>query len=124
MSNYFLDTSVIIDHQRRHPRALEFVATIVEEPTLSVVTVAELYAGVYEGEERTRLESFLGICEIVPVTFAIAHEAGLLKRQYRNSHGVGLADALIAASCLSLDGTLHTHNARHFPMIEKLVVPY
>ncbi|MFZ3115096.1 MAG: PIN domain-containing protein [Syntrophales bacterium] len=50
-------------------------------------------------------------------------KAGLYRRQYGPSHGVGLADALIAATAEANDAKVATLNKTHFPMIE-VVVPY
>ena len=45
-----------------------------------------------------------------------AHEAYL--RQYGKSHGVEIADALIAASAVANRATLWTRNRKHYPMKE------
>ena len=124
MADHFIDTSVIIDLQRNRHEARAFFTGLEQKPIISVITVGELYTGVREKTERPRLEAFMEACVIIEITQTIAVHAGLLCRQYRHSHGVRLPDALVAASCLSMDATLYTHNARHFPMIEKLIVPY
>jgi predicted nucleic acid-binding protein len=54
-----IDTDVLIDYLRDHPDAVSYVEAQQERLLISVVTVAELYAGVREGEERSRLERFL-----------------------------------------------------------------
>ena len=48
---------------------------------------------------------------------------GLYRRDYGQSHGTGLADALIAATAEENGATLVTFNQRHFPMVE-IRVPY
>jgi predicted nucleic acid-binding protein len=47
------------------------------------------------------------------VTFEIAKTAGLYRRDYGKSHGVGLADAIIAATCESENAVLKTLNVKH-----------
>ena len=86
--------------------------------------MAELYAGVREGDERTALEAFLAAFEVVPVDQAIAIKGGLYRRDYGKSHSTGLADALIAATADSRQATLVTLNAKHFPMSPNALVPY
>ncbi len=54
-----IDTDVLIDYLRDYPAAVSYVEAQQERFLVSVVTVAELYAGVREGEERARLEQFL-----------------------------------------------------------------
>jgi len=49
-----------------------------------------------------------------------------LVRQYRLSHGLLLADAMIAATALTHNETLYTKNRRHFRMIPglRIIRPY
>jgi predicted nucleic acid-binding protein len=61
---------------------------------------------------------------IVPVDKTIARSAGLIRRQFGRSHGVGLADALIAATAQAAVSVLVTFNLRHFPMVEAKRAPY
>jgi len=65
-----------------------------------------------------------GIMEPLMVDRDIAVQAGLLRRDYGKRHGTGLIDVVIAASALVTHSTLVTLNARHFPMVRDLVVPY
>ncbi len=71
-----------------------------------------------EGEESRRLAQFLGALEIIPLDGEIVRQGGLYRRDYGPSHGVGLADALIAAAAARHQARLVTLNARHFPMVE------
>lgn len=60
-----------------------------------------------------------------PVDERVSRDAGELGRRFRRSHAhIGIADLLIAATCLSLDAALATMNGRHFPMFESLARPY
>ena len=77
-----------------------------------------------EGEERQALDSFISAFELVPVTEDIAVKGGLYRRDYRKSHNVGLADAIIAATAEAKGATLVTLNSKHFPMSTSLHVPY
>jgi len=88
------------------------------------MTVAELYAGVREGEERSRLERFLRAFEIIPLDQRLAVQGGLYRRDYSKSHNVGLADALIAATATQRQVPLVTLNRKHFPMLQDVIVPY
>jgi predicted nucleic acid-binding protein len=119
-----LDTDVAIDHLRGHPNAIAFLSSLTAQPLTSVVVVAELYAGVRDGVERAKLVTFLGSLTILPLTESIAIEGGLFRRQYGKSHNVGLPDALIAATAQHAGLQLATLNARHFPMLDDVLVPY
>jgi predicted nucleic acid-binding protein len=53
----------------------------------------------------------------------VAQLGGLYRREYRASHGTGIADALIAATAEDSGAGLVSFNRRHFPMVE-ITVPY
>jgi hypothetical protein len=89
-----------------------------------VVTVAELFSGVREGAERNEIESFLFRSVLIEIDEQICVRAGLILRQFRKSHGTGLADAIIAASAENMNATLVTLNRKHFPMLTNVLVPY
>ncbi len=118
-----LDTDVLIDYLRGREDAAAYLEARPEPLLISAITVAELFAGVREGDESRRLAQFLGAFEVIPLDAAIAQKGGLYRRDYGPSHGIGLADALIAASAALHQARLVTLNARHFPMME-VEVPY
>jgi predicted nucleic acid-binding protein len=62
------DTDVLIDHLRGDPQAKAYLKERTETLMVSAVTIAELFAGVREGEERRRLDGFLRIFEVVDVS--------------------------------------------------------
>ena len=119
-----LDSDVLIDYLRRNPQAVAFVLGLTQRPLLSVVSVAELYSGVRDGEERTALDNLVGGFRIIRINRAIAVRAGLHRRQFQKSHGVQLADALIAATAEEADAELFTLNTKHFPMLPEAKSPY
>jgi hypothetical protein len=117
-----LDTDVVIDYLRGVRQAVEFVDESGHEVHLSAVTVAELYAGARQAEMED-LRKVLGTFATVTVSLEIARTGGLLRRQYMRSHGVGIADALIAATAQEVAMPLVTLNRKHFPMLP-VVTPY
>jgi len=119
-----IDTDVLIDYLRGFPDAVSYVEAQQERLVISVVTVAELYAGVRVGEEQSRLERFLRAFEIIPLDQRLAVQGGLYRRDYSKSHNVGLADALIAATAAQRQISLVTLNRKHFPMLQDVLVPY
>jgi len=52
-----LDTDVLIDYLRGIPLAVSYLEGCTEVLLISVITVAELFAGVREGRERTTLSN-------------------------------------------------------------------
>lgn len=124
MSDLLLDTDIIIDYLRNRPEAIEFIEGLKERPATSVIVVAELYAGIRDGGERQRLVELLDATTIIAIDEPLAVEGGLIRRQYGKSHGVGLDDALIAATAKAHGAALATLNQKHFPMLKDVVVPY
>ena len=119
-----LDTDVLIDYLRGVAPAIRFIEESRERQLVSVIGVAELHAGVKGEEEETKLADFVASFEVVDIDLAIAQLGGSFRNRYFKSHGVGLADALIAASSVQRDACLTTLNQKHFPMLSEVEVPY
>lgn len=114
-----VDTDVWIDYLRGHPQAIACIKQLPERVWISAVSVAELHAGVREGAEREALALLISSLDVADLTAEIAARGGLLRRDYGRSHGVGLNDALIAATALELDLQLLTLNVKHYPALDK-----
>ena len=119
-----LDTDVLVDFFRGYSKAVTFVNANSSRIILSSIVIAELYAGVKGKSELTVLENFVSLFRVFPVTSEIAKTGGLYKRDYGKSHGVGLADAIIAATCEAENAELKTLNVKHYPMINGLTPTY
>jgi predicted nucleic acid-binding protein len=119
-----IDTDVLVDYLREFSPAVEYLESREEDLCTSSIVVAELYGGVREGKERRALESLLSVFELKPIDAELAERGGLLRRDYAPKHGTGLADALIAATVQQCGADLVTLNAKHFPMLHNVVVPY
>lgn len=121
---WLFDTDILIDYLRAHHGAIKYLESRIAEAYISVMSVAELYQGAREGNERSDLQAMLSAMTILPISVEIAERGGLLSRDYRPTHGVGLADALIAATAEVYSLKLVTLNKKHFPMIPAVTVPY
>jgi len=119
-----LDTDVLVDFFRGHRKAMAFVGTYNARIILSSIVVAELYAGVKGDAEQAALQDFVSLFRVVPVTAEIGKAAGIYKRDYGKSHGVGLADAILAATAEAEDAELKTLNTKHYPMLKNLRPAY
>ncbi len=119
-----VDTDVLIDFLRGRAEAIEFLEQNLDHLHISSVTVAELYQGVRESQERTKLTTTLSALTVLPLTEEIAEVAGLFRRDYRTLMGCGLADCMIAATASQHHLALVTLNAKHFGMLQDVVVPY
>ncbi|MBA7682023.1 Ribonuclease VapC10 [subsurface metagenome] len=119
-----LDTDVLVDFFRGHSKAVAFVNAHSARIILSSIVVAELYAGVKGDAEQAILENFVSLFRVVPVGAEIAKTGGLYKRDYGKSHGVGLADAILAATAEAENAKLKTLNSKHYPMLKGLRPAY
>ena len=114
-----VDTDVLIDFLRGYEEAMSLVSVNSESIVVSTINVAELYAGVRggaDGAEQSALDGLLALFRVIPVSSGIARLGGLYKRDYGRSHGVGLADAIVAATATVEDAALMTINVKHYPM--------
>ena len=118
------DTDVLIDFLRGFDQAVILIQAYASQIILSSIVVAELYAGVKGDAEAETLGNFISLFRVVPVTTDIAKVAGLYKRDIGKSHGVGLADAVVAATCQAERADLKTLNIKHYPMIKGLTPAY
>ncbi len=119
-----LDTDVLVDFFRGHSKAVAFVNAHSARIILSSIVVAELYAGVKGDAEQAALENFVSIFRVITVSSEIAKTGGLYKRDYGKSHGVGLADGILAATAEIENAELKTLNIKHYPMLEGLWPAY
>jgi predicted nucleic acid-binding protein len=79
------------------------------------ISIAEVLAGARKHEEaHTRV--FLGAFECVRINRGVGEMAGGFVARYGASHGVELADALIAACAVVHQYPLWTLNRKHYPM--------
>ena len=124
MNKIIFDTDVLIEYLRGSKQAKTFIDKIKGSVYMSSITMAELYAGVREGEEYEKLEIFIGTFEVVNLNKNIAKAGGLYRKKYKPSHATGLADALIAATAKEIDAQLVTFNIKHYPMLNNVVKPY
>lgn len=121
-----VDSDVLIDFLRGLPEARNFILSLPREAAISAITVAELHVGVREGKERAALQGMLDSFRILPLDAEIAQRGGLWRRDFGRSHGVGLNDALIAATAAFHALSLATLNLKHYPMLQgdQVFVPY
>ncbi|MHB8482813.1 MAG: PIN domain-containing protein [Nitrospiria bacterium] len=124
MKNIVLDTDILINFLRGHEKARTFLSTLIDQAILycSVITIAEVFAGMRE-QERKKTEELLDSLNIIEVTKEIAEKAGSYKNRIK-SQTLELDDCLIAASAESIDAILATGNTKHYPMtnIKKMTV--
>lgn len=116
-----IDTDVLIWLFRGKPsarRAIEQVDAI----ELSSITYMELVQGVRNKEEFSFLRQTIHQFgwKILPLTENISQRATVYIESYALSHGLQLADALIAASAVESGTMLMTANTKHYKVIPEI----
>ena len=80
----------------------------------------ELIIGAHNKRDRKVIEKFIGLYSIKELSDAIGHEAHQHLKQYAKSHGLALADGLIAATAIVNDLVLVSRNEKHFRPVKGL----
>lgn len=122
-----IDTDILIDAGRGIQDAITCLQRLSQQPALalSTVTQMELIVGCRNKTELHDLEIFLRRFQVLKITEAISERAVDLLQQYRLSHGLLIADALIAATALEHTEPFITKNQRDFRFIAGLnLQPY
>jgi len=92
---------------------------------ISVITQLELIVGCRNKTELRDLKKFLNRFQVLKITEQISDRAVDLLKQYFLSHGLLIADGLIAATALVHNEAFITKNQRDFRFITGLnLLPY
>ncbi len=124
MTAQLLDTCIVIDVLRQRVEAINFIATLVVQPSISVVTIAALRAGQRSLHEARQIDHALSGYIVCDATSSVAEQAGVYLRSFAKSHALDTPDALIAATAAHHGLPLATLNLKHFPMFPHLAAPY
>lgn len=117
-----LDSDILIDLAHGQPAAIRFLSDLESRAvlTISIISEMELLIGCRNKTEVGKMDKFLKGFQVLRLSEDISTEALELLRRYRMSHGLTIADALIAATALVLELPFLTRNRRHFQQIETL----
>ena len=122
-----IDTDILIDAGRNVSEALNCLQQIEQRLSAAVssVTQMELIIGCRNKNELDSLEQFLNRFHIIRFNEQISDTATDLLKRYRLSHGLLIADALIAATAIISDLSFVSKNKRDYRFIEDLqLLPY
>ena len=113
MPRFLFDTSALIDYlNRNNQNAITYVEAVIEgseSGRCSVITEAELWAGIRNRREELDRAALMSKFEIIPVTSNIARLAGgLLRGRSVGEIKAHFGDALIAASAMQVGETVLT----------------
>jgi predicted nucleic acid-binding protein len=120
------DTDVMIDYwdksKARHTSTKTTLEKTIEldNVILSAITKMELMLGATNKTDMARITKKLGRFNIALINDDITLQAFDLLQTYRLSHGLSLADSIIAATALIADLELFTYNTKDFKFIAQL----
>jgi len=124
-----LDSCILVDSLRGYEPAQAWLTDATRRYdvrlTCSVVTLAELIAGAKSDQLSAAVRRLMSVARTIPVDEGVAERAGLYLSKWRQSNGVRMPDALIAATAAEFGATLVTRDSTHFPMTDiTVLVPY
>ena len=122
MALTIVDSDILIDVARGKVEAINCLLSLQQTSTLAISAVSkmELIVGCRNKKELQDLEKFLIRYQILKITDRISDLAVDLLTQYFPSHGLLIADALIAATALVHNEAFITKNQRDFRFIANL----
>ncbi len=115
------DTNILIHAFNGDSITLSNLKNIgIENIILSSITIMELYKGMGNKQELNILKRKLKFYDIAHINSNISMLALDLTEEYNLSHGLDIADALIAATAVELNLYLFTYNIKDFKFIPNL----
>lgn len=118
MIDYLSDTNILSRIFKGDLEVRKFVEKL--ECAIDATIYIECLQDSKSNQEKRIIEKYLMRFPLLPITPESCVRAIDLIRSYSNSHGLLLADALIAATALENDLTLVTYNADDFKFINNL----
>ena len=122
-----VDTDILIDNLRGVEAALARLEQEEQQTVLAIssVTRKELLLGCANKPQQRKVLKFLQRFALIRITAEIDTDADALLEQYALSHGLLMADALIAATARVSGCPLLSKNQKDFRFIEGLhLLPY
>ncbi len=123
---YLLDTYICIEFLRGDRLAIDFIKGL-NEAHISVITLAELFYGIYNSKNlrkhKEALANFLTNASILNANFSVSNSFGKIKSELKNKGSfIGDFDIMNAAFALAYDFVLVTRNVKHYSKVDQLKI--
>lgn len=117
------DSDVLIDFLRGRGEGARRVAIELETRSFATtsITAFEIRSGARTARQKKAVDTLLEAMTVLPFGPEEARLAAEIRQQVENEgQPIGMADYMIAASCIAAGGILLTRNRKHFERIEGL----
>jgi len=117
------DSDVLIDFLRGQGEGARRVAEELATSALATtaITAFEIRSGAHSAKQKKAVETILAAMTVLPFgTDEARLAAELRQRLEEDGSPIGMADYLIAATCVASGHTLLTRNRKHFERIDEL----
>jgi len=117
-----IDTDILIDVARGEEKSIKRLTKEENKFTLAIssITQMELIVGCRNKSELKTLDKFLSKFEIISLNEEITSQAIELLKEYKLSHGLLIADSLIASTAIVFDIPFLSKNQKDYKFIENL----
>lgn len=115
------DTNILISSFNGKESSIKQLEIIgLDKIVISAITVMELLQGMGNRQELSLMKKKLQFYDVIHLNKEISSIAISLVEEYKLSHGLQIADAIIAASAIACELPLFTYNLKDFNFIKKL----
>lgn len=117
------DSDVLIDFLRGRGEGARRVALELETRSFATtaITAFEIRSGARTPRQKKAVDTLLEAMIVLPFGPEEARLAAEIRQQVESKGlPIGMADYMIAASCIAVDGILVTRNRKHFERVERL----
>lgn len=121
-----LDTDILVDVRRDYEPAVQWLESLTEIPAISIISQFELLRGCRNKQEQRNVYSLTRRLKVVYLNQPICERALNYYTDFHLSDGLGIFDALIAATAVIEGYTLCSFNEKHYRPIRELqrIQPY
>ena len=109
----FLDTCVLIDYSKG-----KIDIDLSENYCISSIVRLEFKAGVLNKRELKKINRILSEIKLVDIDQSMLDLADILIEKYALSHGMGIYDSIIAATCIIYELPLWPYNKKYINEFE------